>query len=100
VRIEREQYIRIQDYFVDISTRREPSAFTEEFSSLRFRPFARVSRQYLAILHQVKDKRRAGGLVELPAPCLRFHRKSIFPLADPEEAACDCLGSTTSKSSS
>lgn len=87
VRIEKEQYLRMRDYFVDIATKREPSALTEELSSLRFEPFARVARQYLAILGQVNDKRRAAGLVELPTTCLRLHRKSIFPFREPGEVA-------------
>lgn len=79
VRIEKEQYLRMRDYYVDIATKREASALVEELGSLRFEPYARVARQYLAILGRVNDKRRAAGLVELPATCLRLHRKSIQP---------------------
>lgn len=86
VRIEKEQYLRMRDYFVDIATKREPSALTEELGSLRFEPFARVARQYLAILGQINDKRRSAGLVELPTTCLRLHRKSIFPFGDTRAA--------------
>ena len=82
VRIEKQQYLRMRDYFVDIATKRDPSALTEELGSLRFEPFARVARQYLAILGHVNDKRRAAGLVELPTTCLRLHRKSIFPFGE------------------
>ena len=87
VRIEREQYLRLRDYLLDIATKRDASSLTEELSSLRFEPFARVARQYLALLRQVNEKRRAAGLVELPTTCLRLHRKSIFPFGEPGRAA-------------
>ena len=82
VRIEREQYLRLRAYLLDIATKRNASALSEEFSTLRFEPFARVARQYLALLRQVNAKRRSAGLVELPSTCLRLHRKSIFPFGE------------------
>ena len=82
VRIEREQYLRLRAYLLDIATKRSASALSEEFSTLRFEPFARVARQYLALLRQVNAKRRSAGLVELPSTCLRLHRKSIFPFGE------------------
>lgn len=84
VRIEKEQYLRLRDYLLDIATKRSASSMSEEFRTLRFEPFARVARQYLALLRQVNEKRAAAGLAELPTTCLRLHRRSIFPFGDPE----------------
>jgi len=83
VRIEREQYLRLRDYLVDVATKRSASSLSEELRTLRFEPFARVKRQYLALLRQVNERRHTAGLVELPATCLRLHRKSIFPFGGP-----------------
>lgn len=77
VRIDREQYLRLRDYLLEVATHRRREALEAEFNSLRFEPFARVARQYLTLLRLVNEKRGAAGYELLSHRCLRLHRKSI-----------------------
>lgn len=86
VRIDREQLLRLKAYLLDISTARSAESLAEELGSLRFEPYARVARQYLSLLKAVNARRRAAGLSELAATCLRLHRKSIPPFSGPDGA--------------
>ena len=82
VRIDREQYLRVKAYLLDIATKRSAESLSEELRTLRFEPYARVARQYLTLLKAVNGERRRSGMPELPTTCLRLHRKSIFPFAE------------------
>jgi hypothetical protein len=60
--------------FKGLAVHRSAETLTREFQLIRFSPFARVRRQYLRLLREVNDIRRAAGFQPVPLSALKLRR--------------------------
>ena len=84
VRIEREEYLRLKSYFLELAAHRTSAALTDLFRALPYEPYAPIRRQLLTILRAVNRSRVAAGFESVPRSCLRFHRRSVRVFASAE----------------
>jgi len=87
VRIQRDEYLRLKAWMLELACWRSVEVLSEEFHRLFFEPYAPVRRQLLNILRSVNNARGAAGLEKLPFSCLRFRRKPVKPFEHKREAA-------------
>ena len=79
VRIDREEYLRIKSYFVEISRNTTVQRLQAEFAKLPFEPYAPVRRQYLAFIRAANHKRIECGLPPISRFCVRLKRRIYRP---------------------
>jgi hypothetical protein len=77
VRIEREEYLRLRSYFVELARHRSTNSLVELLSSLPYEPYAPVRRQLLTIVRAVNRERAASGFEPIPWSCLRLRRTHV-----------------------
>lgn len=85
VRIEKNQYLMLRDYFLDIATHRSADALSRELFSLPFAGFGPVRQQLLTVLRAINRKRRKAGFELVPLEALRLSRKSLKVFVEREE---------------
>lgn len=86
VRIHPERYRSLKAYLLDIATRRSVEQLADEFSALRFEPYAPVRRQYLALWRAVNRERKTASLPQVSSCCLRMKRQVVRPFGEREGA--------------
>jgi hypothetical protein len=87
VRIEREEYKRVQAYFENLAVHRDTGTVERELRSLRYVPYAPVRRQYLLLLRRVNRVRKTAGLELVSRFCLSLRRAITAPFGIPLEKA-------------
>lgn len=75
VRIEREEYLRLKAYFLELARHRSNETLAELFGSLPYEPYAPIRRQLLTLLRAVNRERAASGFDPIPWTCLRLRRR-------------------------
>lgn len=84
VRIEREEYLRLKSYFLDLARHRTASGLAAHFAALPYEPYAPIRRQLLAIIRAVNHARAASGFDSLPWTCIRLRRRQVHVFRDRE----------------
>jgi hypothetical protein len=79
VRIEREEYLRIKSYFVEIACKHSAASILAELSSLPFEPYAPVRSQLLVFLRAVNLARAQAGLSAISRFSVRLKRRIYRP---------------------
>ena len=79
VRIEREEYLRIKAYFMEIAGKRAAPRIEAELAALPFEPYAPVRCQYLAFIRAVNLARAQAGLSAISRFCVRLKRRIYRP---------------------
>jgi hypothetical protein len=79
VRIDREEYLRIKAYFVEISRKSSVQRIQAELAGLPFEPYAPVRRQYLAFIRAVNRARIESGLPTISRFSVRLKRRIYRP---------------------
>lgn len=79
VRIEREEFLRLKAYLLNLSAHRRVEDLIELFQSLPYEPYAPVRRQLLELVRFVNRARGAAGLEGVPWECLRMRRRPVRP---------------------
>lgn len=93
VRIDRDAFLELRDFYVDAATRRPRAELERGLREVRFEPYAPVRRQLLSILRQTNSKRRIVGLRPLRMRCLRFRRNQVRPFEPPGPSEGGHVGS-------
>ena len=68
VRIERQSYLNLKAYFLEIATRRSVEQLVDEFWQLPFEPYGGVKYQFFCILRAVNRARKVAGIKSGPVP--------------------------------
>jgi hypothetical protein len=79
VRIEREEYLRIKAYFIDIARKYSAQRIQAELAALPFEPYAPVRRQYLAFVRAINRARVEAGLPTISRFSVRLKRRIYRP---------------------
>lgn len=79
VRIEREEYLRIKAYFIEIARKHTAASILAELSSLPFEPYAPVRSQLLVFLRAVNLARAQAGLPAISRYSVRLKRRIYRP---------------------
>lgn len=79
VRIEREEFKRLQAYFLNRALHRRGEEIGRELTSLRFEPYAPVRRQLLQLVRCLNGVRRLRGFDAIPFDVLRGRRRIVRP---------------------
>ena len=77
VRIERETFKGLKNYFEGIATKRTIDDLASEFASLDFEPYAPVRVQLFGLLRLVNKCRQHASLRPLPESTIRPRRRSV-----------------------
>lgn len=86
VRIERERYLDLKAYLLQIAPHRTAEDLAQVFrAQFQFEPYAPVRSQSLAILRAVNRARAAAGLPEVPRTCIRLRRRVMRPFEEGAE---------------
>ncbi len=79
VQIEREHYLGLRAYFVDVALRYSADELARQLYCVPFEPYAPVRRQMLNILRAVNERRKGAGLETLTPKVLRYRRRIVKP---------------------
>jgi hypothetical protein len=79
VRIEREEYLRIKAYLLEIACRKPAARIEAELAALPFEPYAPVRGQYLVFVRAVNRARMQAGLAKISRFSLRLKRRIYRP---------------------
>lgn len=82
VRIEREEYLRLKCYFMELARHRSVENLVELLAALPYEPYAPVRRQLLSIVRVVNRERAAAGFEAVPWSCLRLRRRHVCVFVD------------------
>ena len=77
VRIHRNEYRWLKQFMVQFARNATREEVEEEFSRLRFEPYAPVVRQLFSVLRAVNRARAELGLEPVPAECVRTRRRVV-----------------------
>lgn len=81
VRIERELFKELTADFLKVAVHEPGEVLARRFAMLPFEPYAPVRMQIVRLLAKVNRLRKAAGLEEVKAACLRLRRKPILPFS-------------------
>lgn len=81
VRIEREEFLRLKAFLLNVSAHRRVEDLIETFQAIPYEPYAPVRRQLLELVRAVNRARRAAGFEPVPWECLRMKRRPVRPFA-------------------
>jgi hypothetical protein len=82
VRIEKQRYLELKAYFLELATRQETTDLEQEMRKLLdYEPYAPIRSQKLSIWRAVNRQRKAAGLPPIGRDCLRFYRRVVKPFA-------------------
>ena len=79
VRIERERFKELKEYFARIAAQCSVEALIGEFRSLPYEPYAPVRDQWRVLARLVNCRRHVAGLELLPRDALRWQRTPVKP---------------------
>lgn len=79
VRIEREEYLRIKAYFIEIASKRTVSQIQAELAALPFEPYAPVRSQFLGFIRAINRVRMQAGLSKISRFAVRLKRRIYRP---------------------
>jgi hypothetical protein len=79
VRINRDEFLSLKAYLMDLALYRSADCLGAELLRLPFEPYAPVRRQYLSLLRTINRTRRLAGLPPVEASCLRLRRRIYRP---------------------
>lgn len=85
VRIDREEYLKLKSYLVDLAHHRTVEGLVSAFRSLPFEPYAPVRRQLLNLLRAVNRERERAGFESVPMRALRLRRRVVRPFERDDE---------------
>jgi hypothetical protein len=84
VRIDRETFVQLRDFYLEQALRRRRGELESELREIPFEPYAPVRRQILSVLRKVNERRKLADLRPLHSSCLRFRRRQVRPFeSDP-----------------
>jgi len=83
VRIHQNEYRWLKQFMVQFARNATREEVEEEFSRLRFEPYAPVVRQLFSVLRAVNRARSELGMEPVPAECVRTRRRVIKAFDDP-----------------
>lgn len=88
VQIEREWYLSLKAYMLDIAPHRSAPQIAAELRTLPFEPYAPVRQQLLNVVRHINRRREAASLEPIGFDVLRFRRRIVRPFepALPSEA--------------
>jgi hypothetical protein len=84
VQIEREWYLSLKAYLLDIAPHRSTDQIAAEFRSLPFEPYAPVRQQMLNLLRHVNRRRESAGVEPIGFDVLRYRRRIVRPFEPAE----------------
>ena len=76
VSIERQQYLELRDYFLELATRRSSDQLVLQFYRIPFEPYAPVRRQFLNLHQAVNRTRKRSGLSAVPIEAVSTAEKN------------------------
>lgn len=82
VRIQKEEFLGLKTYFLDIACKRTGENLRWEYGHLPFEPYRGVKKQYGEIARAVNAKRRTQGLEPVPLSALPARRKVVPTFLD------------------
>lgn len=77
VMIHEEAFLELLATFKTLAVHRSVENLVHEFQSIRFSPYARVRRQFLRLLREVNDLRKAAGYQPVPLSALNLRRTPV-----------------------
>lgn len=80
--IQREEFLGLKAYFLDIACKRTVDALRWEYANLPFEPYRGVKKQYGEIARAVNAKRKTQGLEPVPLSALPARRKVVPTFLD------------------
>ena len=89
VRIHQNEYRWLKQFMVQFARNATREEVEEEFSRLRFEPYAPVVRQLFSVLRAVNRARSELGLEPVPAECVRTRRRVIKAFEVPTATSPD-----------
>lgn len=100
VRIQKDEFLGLKAYFLDIACKRNVENLRWEYANLPFEPYRGVKKQYGEIARAVNAKRKTQGLEPVPLSSLPARRKVVptfldvdpFAAADPVQLECTVGG--------
>lgn len=87
VEIERQRYLEIKAWFLDLAVHRSAEHIALAFYRLPFEPYAPVRRQMLNILRAVNAARKQAGFRQIPTEVLPLRRRVVRPFGEPQNVA-------------
>jgi len=82
VRIQREEFLGLKAYFLDLSCKRSVENLRWEYGHLPFEPYRGVKKQYGEIARAVNAKRKTQGLPPVPLSSLPARRRVVPTFLD------------------
>jgi len=82
VRIQREEFLGLKAYFLDLACKRTVENLRWEYAHLPFEPYRGVKKQYGEIARAVNAKRKTQGLEPVPLSALPARRKVVSTFLD------------------
>ncbi|MHC4880748.1 MAG: hypothetical protein ACYTGL_30205 [Planctomycetota bacterium] len=79
VSIERQRYLELRDYFLELGTRRSVEQVVLQFYRIPFEPYAPVRRQLLNLHRAVNRTRKRSGFAALPIEVVPLRRRVVRP---------------------
>ena len=92
VRIEREEFKRLEAYFVGRAPHRSAASLESELRALPYEPYAPVRRQLLQLVRRVNRARRLAGYELIPFEVLRLRRRIVRPFGSSSVAEPALVG--------
>lgn len=87
VRIQREEFLGLRAYFIDLACKRTVENLRWEYGHLPFEPYRGVKKQYGEIARAVNAKRKTQGLEPVPLSALPARRKVVPTFVDVDRFA-------------
>ena len=79
VRIEKEWYVSLKAYLLDVALHHSAAELAAEFYMLPFEPYAPIRRQMLNLLRYVNQRRERARLDTLSHNVIRYRRRIVRP---------------------
>jgi hypothetical protein len=86
VQIEREWYLGLKAYLLDVAPHRSADYLAAELYNLPFEPYAPVRRQLLNLIRHINHRRESAHLEPIEYSVLRYRRRIVRPF-EPSEVS-------------
>lgn len=84
VQIEKEWYLGLKAYLLDIAPHRSAAWLAAELYNLPFEPYAPVRQQLLNLVRHINQRRTAARLEPIECGVLRYRRRIVRPFESPD----------------